>query len=242
MIVIAVCFSMLCVSSPVASRDTVPLAEPETASGPPMSGADTVRAPRREPPPSDSIPEPTDPLRPRRVVEEPSEPSRVAGPVVARFDTLPARRRKKAVAVEYGDWYNRRLTIHRWASYATLPLFAGNYVTGQQLFDKGNQAPAWAIDAHGPLAASVATLFAVNTVTGGWNLWEGRHDPNGRKWRMAHAILMLTADAGFTTAGILADDAERSDSRRRLHRTVALTSIGVSLVSYAMMLGPLRRD
>ncbi len=157
-------------------------------------------------------------------------------------DTVPVRRRRKVVAVEYSDWYGRRLTVHRWASYLTLPLFAGNYATGQQLLDKGNQAPEWAIRYHGPLATTVATLFGVNTVTGVWNLIDGRNDPNGRKWRTTHAVLMLVADAGFTTAGILSNEAERSDSRRRLHRTVALSSIGVSLVSYAMMLKPFRHD
>lgn len=160
----------------------------------------------------------------------------------ATADTVPVRRRPKVVAVEYSDWYNRRLTIHRWASYTTLPLFVGNYVTGQQLLQNGNQAPSWAIQSHGPLATSVATLFAVNTLTGVWNLWDGRDDPNGKAWRVTHAVLMLGADAGFTAAGILSDQAERSDSRRRLHRTVALTSIGVSLASYVMMLKPFRRD
>lgn len=162
--------------------------------------------------------------------------------VATPADTQPVRKRMKAVTVEYSDWYSRRLTIHRWASYATLPLFAGNYVTGEQLLQKGNLAPAWAINAHGPLATSVATLFAVNTLTGGWNLWDGRHDPNGRAWRTTHALLMLAADAGFTTAGILSNEAERSDQRRRLHRTVALSSIGVSLLSYTMMLSPFRHD
>ena len=157
-------------------------------------------------------------------------------------DTVPVRRRRKVVAVEYSDWYARRLTIHRWASYATIPLFVGNYVTGSQLYAYGNQAPEWAIRYHGPLATTVATLFTVNTITGGWNLWEGREDPSARKWKLAHAILMLTADAGFTTAGLLANSAERSQSRRDLHRTIALTSIGMSVVSYAMMLKPFRRD
>ena len=157
-------------------------------------------------------------------------------------DTVPVRRRRKVVAVEYSDWYGRRLTVHRWASYATVPLFAGNYITGRQLYAYGSQAPEWAIRYHGPLATSVATLFTVNSITGVWNLWDGRNDPSARKWRFAHAILMLTADAGFTTAGLLANDAERSQSRRDLHRTIALTSIGVSVVSYAMMLKPFRRD
>jgi hypothetical protein len=201
---------------------------------------DTLRPPAKgpPPPPSDSAPEPVDPRHPRRAVPEPTD---TIG-TIARTAATSTPRRKKVVTVEYSDWYNRRLTIHRWASYATLPLFAGNYVTGQQLFEKGNLAPRWAIQAHGPLATSVATLFAVNTMTGGWNLWAGRHDPNGRKWRMAHALLMLGADAGFTSAGLLANQAERSDARRRLHRTVALTSIGMSLVSYTMMLPPFRRD
>lgn len=160
----------------------------------------------------------------------------------AHADTVPVRRRRKAVTVEYSDWYSRRLTIHRWSSYATVPLFVGNYVTGTQLLEKGNLAPTWAQHWHGPLATSVASLFTVNSVTGIWNLYEGREDPNGRGWRIAHGTLMLVADAGFTTAGILSAQAERSDARRRLHRTVALSSIGVSLVSYAMMLKPFRRD
>ena len=131
---------------------------------------------------------------------------------------------------------------HRWASYTMLPLFVGNYITGDQLLKNGNQAPAWAIDAHGPLATGVATLFTVNTVTGAWNLWDARSDPSARAWRTTHAILMLVADAGFTATGLLANEAERSDQRRRLHRTVALASIGTSLFSYAMMLSPFRRD
>jgi hypothetical protein len=157
----------------------------------------------------------------------------------ARADTV---RRKRPVAVEYSDWYARRLAIHRWASYATLPLFAANYVTGSQLLQYGNQAPAWAINTHGPLATAVTALFAVNTLTGGWNLIDGRNDPAGRGWRTTHALLMLTADAGFAVTGMLASKAERSDHDRRLHRTVALGSIGLSTISYVMMLRPFRRD
>jgi hypothetical protein len=152
------------------------------------------------------------------------------------------RPRKKVDAVEYSDRYGRRRAEHRWASFLTLPLFAANYVTGTKLLEQGNRAPSWAIQAHGPLAAGVATLFGANTFTGGWNLIAARHDPSGRAWRTTHALLMLTADAGFTAAGILSNQAERSDQRRRLHRTVALASIGTSVVSYLMMLPPLRRD
>ena len=159
--------------------------------------------------------------------------------VAVEQDTV---RKKRPAAVEYSDWYNRRLVVHRWASYTMLPLFVGNYVTGDELLKNGNQAPSWAINSHGALATGVATLFTVNTITGAWNLWDARNDPSARKWRTAHALLMLAADAGFTATGILANEAERSDQRRRLHRTVALTSIGTSLFSYVMMLSPFRRD
>jgi hypothetical protein len=246
MFVLAVCVAALGVRSSPGLRDTMPAVASDTVrpARKTPSPADTLPVKREEPSPPDTIPEPTDPLHPRRFVPEPSptDTLRVIGDAGARTDAAPVRRKKKVVAVEYSDWYARRLTIHRWASYATLPLFAGNYVTGDQLFRYGNQAPSWAIQAHGPLATSVTTLFGVNTVTGGWNLWEGRNDPNGRTWRMTHALLMLGADAGFATAGILANQAERSDQRRRLHRTIALTSIGVSLASYVMMIPPFRRD
>lgn len=215
MLVIAACFAAVCAGTAVSPPDTLP----------------SFRAPREV---SVSVP----------ILEfVPADSDRITSiPAAVADDTTHGRRRHRVVAVEYSDWYSRRLTIHRWASYATLPLFVGNYVTGEQLLNKGNQAPRWAIRSHGPLATAVATLFAVNTITGGMNLWEGRKDPSGRGWRTTHAILMLVADAGFTTAGILSNSAERSDQKRRLHRTVALSSIGVSLVSYIMMIPPFRRD
>jgi len=148
----------------------------------------------------------------------------------------------RAESVEYSDWYGRRLTIHRWASYATIPLFAFQYVAGRKLYDESTDAPGWATTGHGIAATGVAALFTVNTVTGVWNLWDARKDPAGRKWRTAHAVLMLAADAGFTATGLLAERAERSPDSRRLHRNVAISSMGVATVSYLMMLPPLRRD
>jgi hypothetical protein len=146
-------------------------------------------------------------------------------------DTIPRTR-----SVEYSDAYFTRLTIHKYASYAMLPMFVAQYVAGEQLMDKGDDAPGWARDSHGALAAGVAGLFAVNTVTGGWNLWEGRHDPEGRTRRLLHGGLMLLADAGFAATGVLAEDAEENSSRRNLHKDVALGSMAVSLISYAIML------
>jgi len=159
-----------------------------------------------------------------------ADPAALSTPSPA--DTTPARSR----AFEYSDAYGTRLAIHRVASYAMLPLFAAQYVTGDQLMRKGSAAPQWARSAHGPLAAGVAALFTVNTVTGGWNLIEARHDPEGRTRRTLHGVLMLAADAGFVATGMLANQAENDQGARDLHRTVALGSIGTSLLSYAIML------
>lgn len=158
-------------------------------------------------------------------------PPAYAAPPMAEGDTTRQPR-----SVEYSDAYFTRLTIHKYASYAMVPLFVAQYVAGEQLLEKGDQAPGWARDAHGPLAAGVAGLFAVNTVTGVWNLWDARRDPEGRTRRTLHGVLMLVADAGFAATGMLAEDAEEDGGRRDLHRTVALGSMGVSLLSYAIML------
>ncbi|MFZ9898803.1 MAG: hypothetical protein ACO3F5_05125 [Gemmatimonadaceae bacterium] len=137
---------------------------------------------------------------------------------------------------EYSAAYYTRLDIHRWGSYAMLPLFAFQYAAGRELFDKSSAAPEWARDGHGVAAGAVAGLFAVNTVTGLWNLWEGRNDPQDRGRKVFHAVMMLAADAGFTATGLLADDAEESLARRQTHRSVALASIGLATVGYASML------
>jgi hypothetical protein len=102
--------------------------------------------------------------------------------------------------------------------------------------------PAWAKKGHPIAATGIAALFGVNTVTGVWNLWDARHDPDERKWRTVHAILMLAGDAGFTTVGLVAESAERSVERRRLHRNVAIGSMVVSAAGYLMMLPKLRGD
>jgi hypothetical protein len=161
-------------------------------------------------------------------------------PAISALDTPRVKRRPQPV--EYSDWYERRLTIHKWASYATLPLFAFQYVAGQQLYDKSTDAPSWAKSGHGIAATGIAALFTVNTVTGVWNLWDARKDPEGRKSRTAHAVLMLAADAGFVATGLLAEKAERSAENRRQHRNIAISSMAVATVSYLMMLPPFRRD
>jgi hypothetical protein len=140
------------------------------------------------------------------------------------------------VAIEYSDGYYTRLKIHKYASYATIPLFLLQYLSGRELFDNPGD-DSWARSVHGPAAAGVAVLFGVNTVTGLWNLYEGRKDPNGRTRRMVHSIAMLAADAGFVWTGATApdDDEGGSSSDADTHRTIAITSGSVALASYLMM-------
>jgi hypothetical protein len=148
--------------------------------------------------------------------------------------------------VEVSDAYETRLRIHRIASYATLPLFATEFVAGQALFNAdatGAARPAWARAVHAPAAVALGGLFAVNTVTGALNWWETRHDDApGRAWRTAHALLMIASDAGFAYTGSLAGDAQNSQAARDRHRQWAIGSMAVALASYAMMLDPIRRD
>jgi len=145
--------------------------------------------------------------------------------------------RKRPRAVVYSEAYGTRVRIHRVMSWAMLPLFAASYLSGDQLLEKGSDAPSWARQLHGPAAGGSAVLFSANAITGGWNLWEGRKDPNGRKRRFLHAALFTVASGGFAYAGTrLADEAEQSASARRAHRNVAVGSIGLSTASWLLML------
>lgn len=143
--------------------------------------------------------------------------------------------------IEYSDWYFRRATIHKWASYLTVPLFAGQYYVGSKLIDGDESMRGM----HGALTGAIASLFVVNTVTGVWNAWDARKDPEGRTRRTLHSILMLVADAGFVVTGSLASESEGgaiSSSDNNAHRSVAIASMATALVSYAIMLPFFRND
>jgi hypothetical protein len=149
---------------------------------------------------------------------------------------------RRPVPVEYSEGYKTRAKIHKISSFATLPLFVANYFVGQDLYN--NPGDESMKGAHGALVAGTAVLFGVNTVTGAWNLWEGRKDPNHRTKRMTHGILMMAADVGFLATAALAPDSEgdehggsySSSDGRSTHRAVALTSMGIATVSYLIML------
>ena len=85
------------------------------------------------------------------------------------------------------------------------------------------------------MAVAIETLFAVNTVTGVWNMWESRKDPNAGKKRFIHGFMMLGADVGFVATGLLAPGDE-GGGNRSMHRNVAITSMAVATASYLIML------
>lgn len=148
--------------------------------------------------------------------------------------TTPAAQRVRAV--EVSEWYSRRLTLHRRLSYTVIPLFAFQYAAGSQIWTKGDAAPEWARRGHRIGAATIGGVFVANTVTGAWNLWDSRATTEGRTRRYLHATSMFLADAGLAWAGAkLSEEAERSFEKRRLHRTVALTSIGLTMASGLVM-------
>lgn len=156
------------------------------------------------------------------------------------IDTTGVTQRRHAV--EYSDWYYKRLTIHKLASYTTIPLFVTEYVLGDKLYN--GTASSSTRSTHQAVAAGIGVLFGVNTITGVWNLWESRNESQGRARRLTHGLLMLASDAGFVATAALAPEGseggfeggfEESSNNRSTHRTVAVTSMGVSLASYLMM-------
>lgn len=160
--------------------------------------------------------------------------AQIAGAIPS--DTPPPSPAQRVRAVEVSDWYGRRLALHRALSYTVIPLFGFQYAAGTQIWEKGDAAPAWARRGHRIGAATIGGVFVVNTVTGAWNLWDSRHAEEGRARRYLHAASMFVADAGFTWAGAkLSEEAERSIDKRRLHRTVALSSMAISVASGLIM-------
>ncbi|NJD18752.1 MAG: hypothetical protein FIA95_05650 [Gemmatimonadetes bacterium] len=161
-------------------------------------------------------------------------------PLAGLPEGMADRDQEKPAIVEYSDAYFTRLTIHRWASYLTVPLFAAQYVVGQKLINGEGSDNLRGV--HGALASSIAGLFVVNTVTGGWNALEARKDPEGKNRRTLHTALMLLADAGFVATGAMAKENEDEGGFRsgpvnnNAHRNMALASMGTALVSYAIML------
>ena len=144
-------------------------------------------------------------------------------------------------AFSYGNGYLVRRKIHKYASIATLPLFVSEAIVGQKLIGQSDTADSLR-STHSALAAGIGVLFGVNSVTGIWNLWDARKDPNGRGKRTFHSILMLAADAGFVATAATAPKREgsaqgvRAGGNATTHGAIAYASIGVATVGYVCTL------
>jgi hypothetical protein len=207
--------SALCLS--LTSVATIPDTIPQSvaSSGEPMSSVAAPADPSSNSPHSSSVPSFDMPLRDRKLAR-PSSDSGQGRPKV----------------IELSDWYYRRLTIHRWVAYGTLPVFAAQWAAGQRLYDDSREAPTWAKTTHRVGATVLAAGFTVNTVTGLWNLWDSRSVEQGRVLRTVHGLSILVADGLFTYAGAkLSDEAEQSAAKRREHRTIALSAMALTTAS-----------
>ena len=141
-------------------------------------------------------------------------------------------------ATTYSSGYEVRLKIHKYASIATLPLFATELALGQSLYN--NPETGAKKTAHGIVGTGIIGVFGLNTATGVWNLWEGRHDTDGRNKRIVHSVLMLASTGGFVAAmataphihnGIITNPSDKS-----LHRNIAVASMGAGTAGYLLML------
>ena len=160
--------------------------------------------------------------------------SAAASPSAARGQTAADTTMRAPQAIEYSDAYYTRLTIHRYGSYAELPLFGAQYLLGNKLIN-GTSA-SWVKPTHQAVAVALGGLFVTNTVTGVWNLVESRHEKEGRSRKLLHVGLMLAADAGFAYTATLASDATNGGpAQKKKHRNAALFSVGLATTGTIVM-------
>lgn len=148
-----------------------------------------------------------------------------------------------AAAIEHSDAFRTRAKIHKYASFATLPLFATELALGQSLYNSSANADSKR-GIHAALGIGIVSLFGVNTVTGAWNMWgeEGRQEKDGRTLRLVHGLLMMAANAGFVATAMTGPNSNSQrealtyESDKVLHRNLAIASIGIGTVGYVIML------
>lgn len=143
-------------------------------------------------------------------------------------------------AIEHSDAYYTRLTIHRIGSYAMLPLMAAEYYLGNKLINGSDDVKG----PHVAVATALGGLFAVNSVTGVWNLVEARKDPGAAR-RIIHAALMLASDAGMVYTASIAGEADdrfefedggiSEGGGANRHRNAAITSFGLATAGTVLM-------
>lgn len=146
----------------------------------------------------------------------------------------------RPVAIVYSDGHFTRAKIHKYASFATLPLLGTEFWLGQSLYDDPTSLTSDKRGVHGAVGAGLIGLFAVNSVTGVWNLVESRQAP-GHTRRLLHSLLMLAAEGGLIASAVTApghgrNDLINFDANKATHRNIAVVSIGVGTAGYLLML------
>jgi len=146
----------------------------------------------------------------------------------------------RPVAIEYSEAHETRAKIHKWASWATLPVMGTEYWLGQKLYDDPNSLTSSSRGVHGAVGAALIGLFAAQSITGVWNLFDENSAP-GKTKRWVHGLMMLGAEGGFVAAAAMAPGHSRNDlinfdAQRSTHRDVALVSMGVGTAGYLLML------
>ena len=164
-----------------------------------------------------------------------TSPAPAAQPVGITANRDSVKPRQRPHAIEYSDAYATRLEIHKIGSYLMLPMFGTEYYLGERLIQ--GKASGSERSLHAGVALGIGALFTINTVTGGWNLWDSGKDPSDRTKRIVHSVLMTAADAGFALAAASAgdDDDEGGGDDANTHKAIALTSIGISTAGTIMM-------
>ncbi len=164
-------------------------------------------------------------------------------PISAALYDQDATQPLHAAAIEHSEAYQKRAKLHKYASFATLPLFATELALGQSVYSSTGDAGGKK-GAHVVVGTGIVALFGVNTVTGLWNMFgkEGRQDTDGRTLRLAHGLLMMAADTGFLATAVLTPEgndhgrtATATNGRSR-HRGLAIGSISVGTAGYLLML------
>jgi hypothetical protein len=146
----------------------------------------------------------------------------------------------RPVAIDYSDAHLTRAKIHRYVSWAALPLMATEFVLGEKLYNDPNSDNSGSRGVHGAVGAGLIGVFGVQSVTGVWNLVESNQAP-GRTKRLVHGLMMLAAEGGFVAAAATAPGHGRTgfatfDADKATHRDIAIVSLGVGTAGYLLML------
>ena len=145
---------------------------------------------------------------------------------------------QRPVAIEYSDAHETRAKIHKYVSWAALPLMATEFALGEKLYNDPNSLDSSSRGVHGAVGAGLIGVFGVQSITGVWNLVESNQAP-GRTKRLVHGLMMLAAEGGFVAAAVTAPGHRNLvtfDADKATHRDIAIVSLGVGTAGYLLML------